>query len=814
MKRFFFILCLISGPLFSQDTIDKWEIYHPIEQFWFPLGKSGSVQEALEQQGLLPDPFYGENEEKYQWVEEHIWKMKTKFFLTETQFNASHIDLHFPSLDTYASVFLNGEPLATSSNAFVPLTIEIRKLLKLGYNQLEIHFTPPVLYHQQRYQEESFHYPAPNDVHKISITPLTRKPQYQFGWDWALRINTIGLNAPAMLIPYADNRLTHTSIQTVSIAENEAVMKLNINFRFPLKTTLKVFTNYFDTLTLEAGTSHFQIEKKLSNPILWWPRSHGKPHVYHELLKFSNGHEEKINFGIRTSELVQERDAWGTSFVLKINGKPIFCKGADYIPEDIFIHRIDAKKIKNSVQSMVDAHFNMVRVWGGGYYPSEAFYQYCDEQGLMVWQDLMFACAMYPADSAFLSSVTQELEYQVPRISAHPSVVLWNGNNEVDVAWKNWGFQSTYHLDDQAIQQIENDYQLLFKDLAPKMIQKYCVLPYEHTSPLSNWGKSEYYDHGTQHYWGVWHGKDPITDFATKSGRFNAEYGFQSFPEWSTIASFTDEKGRSLKSADMKHHQKSYVGNGMIAKHAKLLYGKPADFQEFVYHSQLTQAKAIELAVVAHKLSAPRCMGTLYWQLNDCWPAPTWSSMDYFHQWKAVHFKVRDLYLETTVLKENEGVYFLHAEMEDTVLLNTTVFTLDGQLLAKKEATISLAPFESKSLYLETFEQYALQNYYVEFEWVDRFGVIQQLKDVHLTKKYNKAKPSAIEYCVDSIDENQKTGVLKIENSEFVADLWIYSKQLGFHLNSNFVHLLPGEHFFSFTYEHPAALDQLFINYR
>ncbi|NCA21228.1 MAG: glycoside hydrolase family 2 protein, partial [Crocinitomicaceae bacterium] len=258
----------------------------------------------------------------------------------------------------------------------------------------------------------------------------------------------------------------------------------------------------------------------------------------------------------------------------------------------------------------------MVRVWGGGYYPDEIFFNTCDEKGIMVWEDLMFACAMYPGDKEFLASVETELNHQMPRISAHPSVVLINGNNEVDVAWKNWGFQSQYKLNEADQKVILKAYDDLFKDLAVKVINKWTNTNYIHTSPLSNWGNDDFYNHGSQHYWGVWHGKDPMSDFAKKIGRFNAEYGFQSFPEFSTMNQFSEKSDWSLQSKVMKHHQKSYVGNGMIEKHANLLFGKTKDFEQFVYYSQLTQAYAVSSAVAGHRLDAPRCMGTLYWQLN------------------------------------------------------------------------------------------------------------------------------------------------------------------------------------------------------
>jgi beta-mannosidase len=402
---------------------------------------------------------------------------------------------------------------------------------------------------------------------------------------------------------------------------------------------------------------------------------------------------------------------------------------------------------------MAESNFNMVRVWGGGYYPDDIFYDVCDELGIMVWQDLMFACAMYPGDSSFLNNVEDEFEYQIPRIASHPSLTLFNGNNEVDVAWKNWGFQAKFGIYGDDAKQVENDYNKLFKQLAPKVISSYTNSPYVHTSPLSNWGKDEFYNHGTMHYWGVWHGKDPIEDFGKKSGRFNAEYGFQSFPEFSTMHTFSEKKDWDLDSLVMKHHQKSYVGNGMILKQATILYGKPKTFDEFVYFSQLTQSKAVSIAIAGHRVGMPRCMGTLYWQVNDCWQAPTWSSVDYFGNWKALQYSVRKDYEDVAIVSKIEELgkeeYYIVSDSpkEFVCQLKYTTYNLNGKHEQTNSISIPLKQGTVEKVCPECLIKEARnKNYVIHFEWKDANGESKERWISHISKELKKASEKDIKF--------------------------------------------------------------------
>jgi len=820
-KSVFIVLSfLFSFGFYAQQELN-WEFYHPIKKEWFSFGNVGSIQEKLMETGELPNPFFGENEKEFQWVEEHAWKFRSTFYLSDKELSAESLFLNFPNIDTYGEVTINETILGSTSNFFIPHNFEIKDVAKPSKNTVYVTITPPVLYHKSRYETENFHYPAPNDLAKIKAAPLTRKPQFQFGWDWALRMNTIGFSKPVQLISAGDNSIQQCVVSTLYQSSNAATLLYVMETKVPTNggAISSALFGVHPLIIDSLPSNHFQFDFQLENPKLWWPVGFGEPTLYTDTLRLLNSKGEVldqliIDFGVRTAQLVQTPDEWGTSYEFKVNDIPIFCKGANYIPQSVFPAAVKDIEIEDMIDQMLAANFNMVRVWGGGDYPGDVFYKTCDKKGLLVWQDLMFACAMYPGDNEFLSNVENELNYQIPRITAHPSVILINGNNEVDVAWKNWGFQLQYSLNDKSQKVIEKAYKDLFHTLANKVVSTWTTTSYIHTSPLSNWGKDELYNHGSQHYWGVWHGNDPMSNFATKIGRFNAEYGFQSFPEYSTLAKFAAKKDWLLSSPVMKHHQKSYVGNGMIEKQSDLLYGPTDDFEEFVYRSQLTQAYAVSSGINGHRLDAPRCMGTLYWQLNDCWPAPSWSSIDYYGNWKALHYTVRDDYRQVAVLKKTDSKgnvqLFLKSDdpksNESAVQVVLEVYNLDGLLVSSSTQKIAIDYMEQISL--GTFKQ---QNQVVKVlvgnQYERTFLLSQQ-------KSFQGNVKALVTIKLNDIDSINKTAVIEIDNDKFLADFWLYTNREGVRFDQNFIHLLPGKHFFSITFESLPLLEDFNYKFR
>ena len=825
MRIYLTFLFLCSLNVFNAQQKLNWELFHPIKKTWMDAGTHNSVQEILINSKELPNPFVGENESKFTWIENYQWIFKSTFSISATELQNEFVELYLPFVDTYAQIYVNDSLVVQTTNSFRPYHIQIKSQLRGGENLIRAVFTPPILFHQKEYKERDVVYPAPNDVSEIPIAPLTRKAQYQFGWDWSLRMNTIGFMKPVEIRFYSGNKLENAKVETKEIKSNKAILNLSLSLVRKESNSIRLESSIFGvfpSLLLANGKTEINVE--FNNPKLWWPRGQGEAYVYHDKWKVYdlNGgliDSLSVSFGVRTSELMQEKDSVGTSYYFKINGRPIFCKGANYIPQDVFPVRVTDASIRTMVQQMKDANFNMVRVWGGGYYPDEVFYQECDQQGIMVWQDLMFACAMYPGDSVFLDDVAQELNFQIPRIAAHPSVIQFNGNNEVDVAWKYWGFRAKYLINNKQQAIIEEAYDALFKKIAPKIIEENTFIPYIHTSPLGHWTQKEDFPNGTQHYWGVWHGKDPIEDFGRKSGRFNAEYGFQSFPEYSTLASFCDKSDWDLNSSVMKNHQKSYVGNGMIKKHSDLLYGKPKDFNEFVYFSQLTQSKAVSIAISAHRLNSPICMGTIFWQLNDCWPAPTWSSIDYFGNWKALQYRVKEDYQDVTVLEKTEEIgkesyYFVSdSPIEFETELISEVYSTLGELIEKSANKIKVKPGLKSIILIPVNNYFASFDYIVKFTWKNEFYENKERIFTHIEdkSKENKAISKDFEWDITSIDTVTKKAVIRINTSKLLQDLWFSSLKLGVKYDRNFISVLPGEHLIQISYKRDVPVKDDFV---
>lgn len=798
----------------------KWEVYLPKDSVWVTLGERGSVQELYLKLGKLPDPFVGNNEKLYQWIEEEDWHFKAQFNLSAEQLNSENLILSFPAIDTYAEVYLNGEHLGATNSCFHAWDFDIKEHGKLGNNVLSLYFESPVEHHRFMWENKDFRLPAPNDVNEIAIAPYSRKPQYQFGWDWSMRMNTIGLWHPAEIKSY-QTQIAQARVSTVEILGQDARLRLHLNLQgsaFP-----KVLrSERFGDFVLEANKKEFVFEVEQKNIELWWPRGHGKQVLYKDQWQILDEQQNpldqvEVSYGIRSANLNQQKDELGTAYAVMVNGRAIFCKGANVIPPTVFPGSEIDEDWRVLVDQAVEANFNMLRIWGGGYYPPDAFYDYCDEKGIMVWQDFMFACAMYPGDDAFLKVLQPEMDQQIPRISKHPSVVLFNGNNEVNVAWENWGFQVKYMLGPSAQRQIKEWYNAVFLNFIPEELKKHQVdQPYVHTSPLSNWGKKEDFNHGSQHYWGVWHGKDPIEDFGNKSGRFNAEYGFQSFPEMSTIHSFADSNDFDLNSEVMKHHQKSYVGNAMIEKHAEILYGKAGSFEDFVYDSQLTQAKAVSLAVSAHRIKAPICMGTIFWQLNDCWPAPTWSSIDYFGQRKLLHHQMQLDMEDFTVLqvenKLNQPVLYaqnMGIENFDGELI-FKVYDLSGKQIDELREYLHLPYLENKKI-LSVWERFADQNVLIKAYWSHR-GEAHKRIFSFLPNTRERAVESDVKYRL--VQRGETAGEVIVETSSYIHSLYLRGLSVGIHFKENNLDLLPGRKVIDFTFPKNEFPEDVRLNWK
>jgi beta-mannosidase len=454
------------------------------------------------------------------------------------------------------------------------------------------------------------------------------------------------------------------------------------------------------TVRLNAGENTLQMDFVVSEPELWWPNGYGSQPLYTLRARLLAGSEvcdvRMTRIGLRSLELRQQPDAWGKSFAFVVNGVPIFAKGGNWIPADSFANRVTGDRYRQLLESCRDANMNMLRLWGGGYYESDPFYDLCDELGLLVWHDFMFACSLYPADLAFVENVRQEALDNVRRLRNHPSLALWCGNNEIETGWMHWGWKQQFPA------KVWDDYLKIFYEVLPEVCSKLdSTRPYWPSSPSSHLEEDpDSQSIGDVHFWGVWHGGLPFTDYEKQLPRFMSEYGFQSFPAFKTVQSFAIPEDYNIQSPVMLAHQKNARGNQLIREYMLREYPQPKDFETFLFVSQLLEAEGIKVGAEHLRRSMPRVMGSLYWQIDDCWPVASWSSIDYFGRWKALHYYARRFYNEVLVSPYLEGDHiniYVVSDRTQATPATLRVQLLDFNGLSALEGTfdIEVAPLKS-----------------------------------------------------------------------------------------------------------------------
>ena len=683
-----------------------WEFSRTDEGVWRPATVPGTVHTDLLAQHLIPDPFAGTNEKAVQWVDKKDWEYRKKWKLKKQELNFDVIALECKGLDTYADVYLNNHLVLQSSNMFVSHMVNVKEWLVAGDNELRILFKSPVKTDMPKFLQDQVIYPAGNDASDIPLSVYARKAPYHYGWDWGPRLVTSGIWRPVYL--HSWNRATIRDVywQQLKVDSARAEMQAEVTVEaavageYTLQLQKKSARGGEPSLallpvTLQAGTQVFKIPFTIEKPVLWWPAGMGDQYRY-ELVanlllskKKIDTHSDKI--GIRTIEVVNKPDSLGESFYVKVNGRPVFMKGANYIPQDNFLPRVTADKQEQLFRDMTESHFNMVRVWGGGVYEDDKVYDLADQKGILVWQDFMFACTLYPSDTAFLENVKQEAADNIRRLRNHASLALWCGNNEIAVAIKNWGWQSGYAYTNKQWDSLQQGYDRLFKTILPQQVATYQPgVFYFHSSPISNWGKPEEFTRGDNHYWGVWHGMEWFEAFNTHIPRFMSEYGFQSFPGMETIRTFATKDDYDIFSNVMQAHQKSPAkGNTAIKTYMLHYYREPKDFPAFVYLSQVLQAEGMKVAIEAHRRAMPYCMGTLYWQLNDCWPGPSWSGRDYNGRWKALQYYVKEAFkprLVSNVIENGQlNTWVVTDEYQGKADVVMSAMDLNGKTIWQKE---------------------------------------------------------------------------------------------------------------------------------
>nr|NUR38182.1 glycoside hydrolase family 2 protein [Sphingomonas sp.] len=694
---------------------------HPRAALWLNATVPGSVQQDLMAAGIVPDPFTGKNEAAIQWAGLTGWEYRTTINATPSLLARDHLDLVFDGLDTFATVFVNGRPLLSADNAHRRWRADAKPLLHPGTNELVVRFASPIRKLQPMVLAESHPLPGESDSSfgdepkGKQTSPYIRKPKYQYGWDWAPRIVTIGLWKPARIEAWDDARIDALRIEQEALNDSEARLLARTNITADRDSAAKVRIDVTRPdgkrqsvtrdVALAPGANEVAIPVSIARPQRWWPVGYGPHPLYTVTASLQGADSDSVTrrTGLRTVELIRKDGSFG----FKINGVPIFAKGANLIPFDMFPARVSAAQQRRILDNAVAANMNMIRVWGGGYYPDDVFYDIADQLGLMVWQDFMFGGAVTPPDADFRRNVMVEAEEQVDRVSSHPSIVLWNGNNEVQSGWSNWGdriaFKRQIGPDEQ--ERIASGMTVLFDRVLRLAAARDSDVPYWPGSPSTDYEAPEGPANGDLHFWDVWSGSKPIERYADSCARFNSEYGFQSMPGLPTIAAFAGTTDLSPDSAVMKAHQKflSGEGNERLRFYLDQYQRKPRDFADFVYLTQVMQAQAIDLAARHHRACRPTTMGSLYWQLNDSWPAISWASVDWYGRLKLLHYAARRFFAPQIIVAERKDEATRVTLVSDATTAlpaqwRVRVFDMTGRLLNQRGGAVTLAPLSASDV--------------------------------------------------------------------------------------------------------------------
>ncbi|QIX60125.1 glycoside hydrolase family 2 protein [Hymenobacter sp. BT18] len=730
------LLIFITSQAVGQQSAGKttaslstgWRFRQVGKDNWASATVPGSVHTDLLATKQIEDPLYRDNETKLQWIGKTDWEYETTFDVTPATLQRANLELVFKGLDTYTDVTLNDAVILHTDNMFREWRANVKSHLRAGANRLHIRFRSPLNEVAGLPAKYGYNLFAINDEQAMGfvgdkgpvLSPYTRKAPYHYGWDWGPRFVGAGVWQPVYLEAWDDAKLTDFHVIQRQISAQTALLGLEVEYEAASSAAGHQATLVLETtgpdgqatgqrieqpVTLQPNRHTVTAELKLDNPKLWFPAGYGPQSLYSFRAQLvQNGQpldEAKTRTGLRRLQLRREHDQYGKSFEFVVNGIPVFAKGANWIPADIFQTRVTNAKYRQLLQAAKDCNMNMLRVWGGGIYENQYFYDTCDEMGIMVWQDFLFACSFYPGNPEFMDNVRAEATYQVKRLRDHPSISIWVGNNENEVAWQEWGIpekMGSHKLE------VWSNYLKLYRDLLPTVLKaEDPSRPYLSSSPSAEFeDMAGSQTNGDMHYWQVWGGTAPISDYEKQLPRFMSEYGFQSFPELRSVKEFTVAADRDIMSPVMRLHQRSVVGNPRLKEYLLRDYKEPKDFESFLYVSQILQAHAIKLSAEHLRRNRPRTMGSMYWQLEDCWGVASWASIDYYGRWKALQYYAKRFYADVLVSPHEEGdqVRFYVVSDKTSAMpgqLEVRLLDFNGRTLFKQTQNLQIEPLTSKA---------------------------------------------------------------------------------------------------------------------